>query len=437
MPVDAAYLQQMYEKLKAKNSGQGGGGGRVWWVPDGMTQVRPIWFPEHATRPLEFGVEVVKHKNVGPESLTIICPRPVYGMCGICEYCWELDKLDDQYKKLAGEMWGKRNFMMQILVRNEESQGIRIAEVRPTMFAEVLRYTFTPGYLDMLDPYQGRDGIMMRVGKNLDTTYTYTPLPDRQPLTTDPVLWTKIFESLRDLRDVYSPADVASTKAKADQLRQLHFMGAATTVAPGALPPPPGVASTGYAPPPPTAVQAPVAPAPPAQMAPPPAPVPQVAPPTSPGTPPPPPPLTMTAPPAPPIMNAPPPPPAAVAPPPAPAPPQAVAPPPPPSTAAVPPPLAAAAPPPPPAPPAPAVPTAPAQMAPPPPAPAAPVIAAVRDPRVTYPPDLPEFNVASCGSGERKGFAFGQDATLLECQVCTFEFACQNEKRKLATAGPA
>ena len=104
-----------------------------------------------------------------------------------------------------------------IIVRGEESKGVRLYSFGKTVYEELLGYIADPDYGDITDPKTGRDITLEYISKeNSDTKFAKTSVkvkPKESPLSTDAgqvEVWLKTQPNIKDL---YKEPSYAELKA--------------------------------------------------------------------------------------------------------------------------------------------------------------------------------------------------------------------------------
>ena len=120
------------------------------------------------------------HYNVG-RNPGILCPKKNHGEeCPICDFASRLwrdgvQNNDDTAKREAKKLFVRKRYFSPILVRGEETRGVRVWSYGKTAYETLLGYVLDPDYGDITDVNAGRD-ITVEVipaketGKMYDTT---------------------------------------------------------------------------------------------------------------------------------------------------------------------------------------------------------------------------------------------------------------------------
>ncbi len=154
-------LQKMREKLEAsRNGGQKKENNTKWRPQEGDQTIRIL--PTEDGDPFK---EFHFHYNVG-KNPGILCPKRNHGEdCPICEFASSLwrqgvDNNDDTAKREAKKLFSRKRYFSPILVRGEESKGVRIWSYGKTAYESLLGYVLDPDYGDITHPETGTDLVL-------------------------------------------------------------------------------------------------------------------------------------------------------------------------------------------------------------------------------------------------------------------------------------
>ena len=94
-----------------------------------------------------------------------------------------------------------------VIVRGEESQGVRFWGFGKTVYQELLSIIADPDYGDITDPVNGRDVVVEFIsaeesGASFPTTKIRVK-PNQTPISDDPTILEKVKSSQKDIRDIY------------------------------------------------------------------------------------------------------------------------------------------------------------------------------------------------------------------------------------------
>ena len=175
----------------------------LWKPQPGKTQIRVVPYEFNKDNPF---IELFFHYNLNNRSylspISFGRPDPIE------EFAQKLkgsgNKEDYQLsKKLEAKM---RTFA-PVIVRGEESQGVRFWGFGKTVYQELLSIIADPDYGDITDPVNGRDVVVEFIsaeesGASFPTTKIRVK-PNQTPISDDPPILEKVKSSQKDIRDIY------------------------------------------------------------------------------------------------------------------------------------------------------------------------------------------------------------------------------------------
>ncbi len=175
----------------------------LWKPQPGKTQIRIVPYAFNKDNPF---IELFFHYNLNNRSylspISFGRPDPIE------EFAQKLkgsgNKEDYQLsKKLEAKM---RTFA-PVIVRGEESQGVRFWGFGKTVYQELLSIIADPDYGDITDPVNGRDVVVEFIsaeesGASFPTTKIRVK-PNQTPISDDPTILEKVKSSQKDIRDIY------------------------------------------------------------------------------------------------------------------------------------------------------------------------------------------------------------------------------------------
>ena len=180
----ALNLDLMKQKM-ASLSGEGDGKKNNFWRPqDGENNIRIV--PTADGDPFK---EKFFHYGVGEQSF--LCPKRNFGdSCPVCDFGNKLwNEGTEESKQLAKGMFAKQRFFSPVLVRGEESEGIKVWGYGKLAYQKLLGIVLDPDYGDITDPEDGND-LKLMYGKQPGASYPTTdirPRPRKSVLCDDAV----------------------------------------------------------------------------------------------------------------------------------------------------------------------------------------------------------------------------------------------------------
>lgn len=180
----ALNLDLMKQKM-ASLTGKGDGKKNSFWRPqDGENNIRIV--PTADGDPFK---EKYFHYGVGEQSF--LCPKRNFGdSCPVCDFGNKLwNEGTEESKQLAKGMFAKQRFFSPVLVRGEESEGVKVWGYGKLAYQKLLGIVLDPDYGDITDPEDGND-LKLMYGKQPGASYPTTdirPRPRKSSLCDDAV----------------------------------------------------------------------------------------------------------------------------------------------------------------------------------------------------------------------------------------------------------
>ena len=175
----AINMDLMRQKLAALRGDTRGSSSEtsVWFKPEeGETNIRIV--PARDGDPLK---EMFFHYNVGEHKGGVLCPKKNFGeSCAICDFASQLwrdgsENNDDETKNLAKSLFVRTRYFSPIVVRGQESEGVKVYGYGKKAYEMLLGYILDPDYGDISDENHGTD---------IKLTYTKPTKPGAFPQTT-------------------------------------------------------------------------------------------------------------------------------------------------------------------------------------------------------------------------------------------------------------
>ena len=157
----AINLDKMKAKLDtSRNGGRSKGNSTKWRPQEGDQTIRIL--PTNDGDPFK---EFHFHYNVG-KNPGILCPKRNYSEdCPICDFASKLwregvSSNDDTSKREAKKLFARKRYYSPILIRGEESDGVKVWSYGKTAYETLLGYVLDPDYGDITDPETGTDIVL-------------------------------------------------------------------------------------------------------------------------------------------------------------------------------------------------------------------------------------------------------------------------------------
>lgn len=177
MALDIAKIRARLDSVK--NNGKAGGS--FWRPSDGTQTIRIVPTPDGD--PFK---DYWFHYNLGPDQKGgLLCPNKNHGEdCPICNFKDQLWKefnstQDPDTMKLAKDLSPRQRFFSPVMVRGEESEGIRIWGYGKTAYESLLNLVLNPEYGDITDVDDGTD-LTLTYGKPPGANFPKTTLTPRR-----------------------------------------------------------------------------------------------------------------------------------------------------------------------------------------------------------------------------------------------------------------
>ena len=179
----AINLDLMKKKLDlSKNNGREKRDNTKWRPSEGDQAIRII--PTMDGDPFK---EFHFHYNVG-KNPGILCPKRNHDEdCPICEFASQLwrsgvEDNDDNAKREAKKLFVRKRYFSPIIVRSEESEGVRIWSYGKTAYEQLLGLVLDPDYGDITDRDSGTDIVLNYTVPGTPGSFPKTQLkPRRRP----------------------------------------------------------------------------------------------------------------------------------------------------------------------------------------------------------------------------------------------------------------
>ena len=199
----ALNIDLMRQKMNTLN-GKGEKKRQFWRPQDGENNIRIV--PTADGDPFK---EKWFHYGVGNQSF--LCPKRNFGDdCPVCNFANQLwNENSEDSKSLAKTMFAKQRFFSPVLVRGEESEGVRIWGYGKLAYQKLLGIVLDPDYGDITDPEDGND-LKLMYGKAAGASYPTTdirPRPRKSVLCDDAVggeeRCAELLETIPDFDSVF------------------------------------------------------------------------------------------------------------------------------------------------------------------------------------------------------------------------------------------
>jgi len=193
------------EKMRArqvalKNNGNGGSN-RFWRPQDGEQTIRIVCSSDgDPFRDYWF------HYNVGDQP-GFLSPKRNFGEdCPLDNYVKQLWKEgSEESKRVAKKLGARQRFFAPVLVRGEESEGVKVWGFGKRTYETLLGLVLNPEYGDITDPETGTD-LVIGYGKPAGASFPETKITPRRkssPLHKDAERVLELMEDVPDFEEVF------------------------------------------------------------------------------------------------------------------------------------------------------------------------------------------------------------------------------------------
>jgi hypothetical protein len=176
----------------------------LWKPTPGKHQVRIVPYKFSPENPF---IELFFHYNINNK--TYLSPSSFGRPDPIVEFAEKLKRMGDKEDwKAAKKMEPKLRTFVPVLVRGEESEGVKFWGFGKTVYQEILGYIADPDYGDITDPNNGRDITIEYVSaEDAGTSYPVTTIrvkPNVTPLAEGDTQIQNFMETQSNITDIYS-----------------------------------------------------------------------------------------------------------------------------------------------------------------------------------------------------------------------------------------
>ena len=167
-------LDKMKQKLAAAQ-GKGEKKSDFWRPQEGENVIRILPSPDED--PFK---EHHFHYNLGNRS-GFLCPKRNFGDdCPVCNFATKLfNEGSPESVQQAKSLFARQRFFSPVLVRGQESEGVKVWGYGKTVYETLLSLVLNPDYGDITDPEDGTD-LVLSYGKAPGMLYPQTKVQPRR-----------------------------------------------------------------------------------------------------------------------------------------------------------------------------------------------------------------------------------------------------------------
>jgi len=216
----AINLDAMRAKLNAsKNGGKPTGKNSTMWRPKAGDQMIRI-LPTADGDPFR---EFQFHYNVGKNPGIYCNKRNDNGDCAICDFASKLwrdgvENDDSTLKNEAKKLFARKRYYSPVLVRGNESEGVKIWAYGKTAYETLLGYVLDPDYGDITDPETGTD---IKLNYNVPGTPGSFPKTLLQPRRRPSILCDDTIADCKELLDSVPDIDGLFDRKTTEQVQEI------------------------------------------------------------------------------------------------------------------------------------------------------------------------------------------------------------------------
>ena len=216
----ALNLEAMRAKLNAsKNGKKPTGKNSTMWRPKAGDQMIRI-LPTADGDPFR---EFQFHYNVGKNPGIYCNKRNDGGECAICDFASKLwrdgvENDDSTLKNEAKKLFARKRYYSPVLVRGNESEGVKIWAYGKTAYETLLGYVLDPDYGDITDPETGTD---IKLNYNVPGTPGSFPKTTLQPRRRPSILCDDTIADCQDLLDSVPDIDGLFDRKTTEQIQEI------------------------------------------------------------------------------------------------------------------------------------------------------------------------------------------------------------------------
>ena len=175
----------------------------LWKPQPGKTQIRIVPYAFNKDNPF---IELFFHYNLNNRSylspISFGRPDPIE------EFAQKLKASGNKEDyQLSKKLEAKMRTFAPVIVRGEESQGVRFWGFGKTVYQELLSIIADPDYGDITDPVNGRDVVVEFISaEESGASFPKTNIrvkPNQTPISDEPSVLEKVKTSQKDITEIY------------------------------------------------------------------------------------------------------------------------------------------------------------------------------------------------------------------------------------------
>jgi len=168
----------------------------LWKPKPGKQQVRIVPYTHNSSNPF---IELFFHYGFGGKNL--LSPRTFGEADPLIEFADQLRATGNRDDwNLSKDLFPKMRTYVPVIVRGEESEGVKFWGFGKTVYKELLGFFADPDYGDLTDPVGGRDiTVEFKTAKELGTNFPETYIrvkPNQTPISEDKEILEKVNDQI-------------------------------------------------------------------------------------------------------------------------------------------------------------------------------------------------------------------------------------------------
>ena len=199
MAIDLDAIRKKLTNLQTTTGKQN----NLWKPEPGKQTIRIVPYQYNKDNPFQ---ELYFHYNLGKK---IYLSPVTFGKADpVVEFCEQLKSSGNKEDwQMARKMEPKMRTYVPIIVRGQESEGVKFWGFGKTVYQELLSIIADPDYGDITDTVSGRDvAVVFKTAEETGKSFPSTSIrvkPNQTPITEDASLLETLTESQKNITEIY------------------------------------------------------------------------------------------------------------------------------------------------------------------------------------------------------------------------------------------
>ncbi len=203
MAIDLESIKQRLQAMQQSNTSSGNNSAdHIWKPPVGKSQVRIVPYAFDKSNPF---IEMYFHYEIGKR--TIVSPTSFGRPDPIVEFAEKLKRSGDKDEwKLGKKIEPKFRVYAPVIVRGQESQGVKFWSFGKQIYQELLSVIADPDYGDITDLMGGRDLTVEHIAAEKEgafPSYVVRVKPNTTPATQDKDIADMIVHKQKNITELF------------------------------------------------------------------------------------------------------------------------------------------------------------------------------------------------------------------------------------------